>query len=59
MRTGEARKLIGKSVRYRNLKGWNPERWEEGIIEQVTYKNICIQGNWLWLPDLVVGEVSE
>jgi hypothetical protein len=58
VKTGEARKLIGKPVRYRNLKGWCPERWEEGIVELVAYKNICIQGNWLWLPDLIVVEVG-
>ncbi|MEB3169132.1 MAG: hypothetical protein VKK97_10430 [Synechococcaceae cyanobacterium] len=59
MKAAEIRKLIGKSVKYRNLKGWCPERWHEGIVEEVAYKNVCIQGDWLWLPDLIVREVKQ
>ena len=58
MKVAEARKLIGKPVSFRNLKAWDSERWRKGIVEEVRNRNIQIQGDWLWLPDLIIKEVE-
>lgn len=56
MIASEAKSLIGKEVlwdlrepRHRSLFGYS-----RGIVEQVSGKNICISGDWRWLPDIVI-----
>ena len=52
MNAPEARKLIGKQViRDRPNSAMFPHG--QGIVEEVRAKNILINGNWEWLPDLV------
>lgn len=56
MLSSEARALIGKEVlwdlrepRHRSLFG---PRY--GVVEDVSGKNICISGDWRWLPDITI-----
>jgi ribosomal protein L35AE/L33A len=58
MTTKEARKLIGKPVMYRDTKGPSSAYWNEGTIQDVQGKNLKIQGNWLWLPDLIIQRME-
>lgn len=52
MKTPEARKLIGKKVIWdQPNSSLTPTR--TGIVEEVRSKNIMIDGDWKWLPDLV------
>lgn len=47
---GQARKLIGKSVEYTEI-GWLTKR--EGVVQDVSGKNIMIDGDWRWRPSIV------
>ena len=61
MKTKEAKKLIGKLVK------WNAHYCPKngygtycGYVESVQGKNIEINGDWKWLPDLVnLHEINE
>lgn len=48
----EARKLVGKLIRYRRMRDmYYEERTTLGRVEKVMYKNIMINGEWFWIPD--------
>jgi len=50
MTTGEVRALIDKTVEWDSGSGICPTR--RGVVEQVMRKNVRIDGDWYWLPDL-------
>lgn len=57
MKASEARALIGKTVEW-DYRG--PSRRSlcgphHGIVEEVSGKNICISGDWRWLPDIIIS----
>jgi hypothetical protein len=55
MKAPEARKLIGKAVSYRHALSSFPPR--VGIVEDVRGRNVRIDSNWLWLPDVQIVPV--
>jgi len=63
MRAAEARKLIGKPVRYRRLLRDYVYRFSEAIILDVQGRNVLIDKggmtDWLWLPDVQIVPVED
>ena len=63
MKAAEARKLIGKRIRYRRVTRDYVYPFSEAIILSVQGKNVLIdQGgmtDWLWLPDVQIVPVEE
>lgn len=54
MKTSDAKQLIGKRVQW--IRSGDPYRGTYclgfGKVEEVAGKNILIDGEWKWLPDL-------
>jgi len=57
MKTPEARKLIGKLVEWDTDSILCPKR--RGVVGEVCRKNIRIDGDWKWLPDIKELRVVE
>jgi len=57
MKTPAARKLIGKLVEWDVDSIIQPKR--RGVVKEVTHKNVCINGNWFWLPDIKELRIVE
>ena len=55
MKVSEVRKLIGKAVSYRNRFSSFPP--QVGIIDEVRGRNVLINSDWLWLPDIHIKPV--
>ena len=53
MTSAEARRLIGKRITWREYLGHGFVKNSTGIVEDVIRKNVLINGDWKWLPDLV------
>lgn len=43
------RKLVGRTVDFLEHR-WHRKR--TGVIDEVSGRNICIDNNWYWLPDI-------
>lgn len=56
MKASEARALIGKTVEWDHREPSHRSLYgpHHGIVEEVSGKNICISGDWRWLPDIVI-----
>ena len=55
MKASEARKLIGKAVSYKNRFSSFPP--QVGIIGELRGRNVRIDSNWLWLPDIWIEPI--
>lgn len=53
----EARKLIGKVVEWDVNSLAFPKR--QGTVSQVINRNICIGGEWYWMPDIKELRIIE
>lgn len=57
MKASDAKKLIGKEVKYKKA-GWDWQ-WRCGVVRETRGKNIRIDQNWEWASDIfVMVEVS-
>ena len=59
MTSAEARRLIGKRITWKECqgRGWYSNRL--GTIDGVIRKNVLIDGDWKWLPDLIGARAVE
>lgn len=63
MKASEAKKLIGKSIRYRRVSRDYVYPFSEATILEVLGKNVLIDHggmtDWLWLPDVQIKPVER
>ena len=62
MKTSELKKLIGKRIRWK--ANYDPNRGSysprSGILEEVQGRNLKVDNDWRWLPDMMdIEEVKE
>lgn len=50
MKASDAKKLIGKEVKYKKV-GWDWQ-WRIGVVRETSGRNIRIGQDWEWAPDI-------
>ena len=59
MKVSEAKKLIGKRIMWRECFGYRGDIIRSGVLEEVQGRNVVIDGDWKWLPDLTGAEEDK
>lgn len=63
MKVSEARKLIGKPIKYRPVARDYVYPWTNAVILELSGRNVLVdrQGmtDWLWLPDVQIVPIKE
>lgn len=61
LKSKEAKKLIGKRVKW--VEAWDTHRGvgisRSGVIREVSGKNVRIESDWKWLPDMYFLEEEK